>query len=143
MKGSFGNNINSLNISNINAKTASYSKIPSESSLIKKEVKTHSHIKTALSEDKDKDKITKLKQNSNNKNRSRSHLNTEENDINNKAYYLSGEVPFRDKYIVEIKYLKTDININKEKEKSSKKKYINSNNLLNDIIDEKKNKIYK
>ena len=120
LKGSFGNNINSLNISNINAKTASYSKIPSESSLIKKEVKTHSHIKTALSEDKDKDKITKLKQNSNNKNRSRSHLNTEENDINNKAYYLSGEVPFRDKYIVEIKDYNLNSNVSTKKEKNNK-----------------------
>ena len=40
----------------------------------------------------------------------------------------------------EKKYLKTDININKEKEKSSKKKYITNNNLLNDIKEEKKNK---
>ena len=30
--------------------------------------------------------------------RSRSHLNTEENEIkNNKVYYLTGEVPFRDR----------------------------------------------
>ena len=161
LKGSFGNNNYSLNTSNINAKTSSYSKIPSESSFIRK-VQTHSHIKTNLFEDKDKimnqtcnkniskkaldinnpyyylSLSAKLKQNSNNKIRSRSHLNTEENDINNKAYYLSGEVPFRDKYIVEIKDYNLNSNVSNKKEKSNKvinnkNEYIQCNSTDNNL----------
>jgi hypothetical protein len=169
LKKSFVNNNNSSNTSNINIKTSSNSKIASESTSIRK-VQTITSVRKSLFEDKDKDKEKKRmnqtwqknlkKKNSNinnqyyyicennnkhfnNKIRSRCKLNTEENEIQNKAYYLTGEMPFKDKYIVEINNYNSNINISNKNEKNNqiinnKNEFIQCNTMNNNNTFRKK-----
>jgi len=133
------NNNNSSNTSNINLKTSSNTKRIQESASIRKVQTQKKPAKKFIFDDKDKESshtiLTKKSTIINNPNyplsakdkinlkikiRSRSHLNTEENEIkNNKVYYLTGEVPFRDRYIIEIKDYK-NINISNKNENKNK-----------------------
>ena len=125
LKVNFLNNNNSSNVSNPNLKTSSNSKIVPESNSIRK-VQTQyiPKVKKSLFDIKEQKQnyrnfSTKKSLNNNPyndislsekinkhfkiKNKSRSHFNNEENERHSKAYYLTGELPYRDKYIVEIK----------------------------------------
>ena len=164
-KTSYALNNNSTNTSNINLRTSSNSKLTPESASIRK-VKTQIKpvIKKSLFDEKDKKNqffrnfSTKKSSINNNpycnislsakinkhfKIRSRTHLNTEENEIQNKnkGYYLTGELPFRDTYIIEMKDCNPNLNVSK---KSENKKTINSNKNKNEFIqcDSINNKIY-
>ena len=149
------NNDNSVSNSNINLKTSNSKKTLKSASIRK--VYTHRQVETkkSLFEKKEKDmarpsrRVLSLKKNnritnsfynnsfneknkkSTNRSRSRLYLKTQdnqENDNKNKAYYLTGELPFRDKYIVETE----DYNMNTSN-------YIIDNNNKNKILLNNKN----
>jgi len=149
---SFANNNNSSNTSNINLETSSNTKRIQESASIHKVQTQKRPAKKSIFDDKDKESShtifakksaiinsqnyplsVKDKINFKIKIRSRSHLNTEENEIkNNKAYYLTGEVPFRDRYIIEIKDYNSNIkNENKNKIIKSKNEFIQCDSSIN------------
>ena len=158
LKISSGININSSNGSNINLKTSSNSKIEPDSASIKNiQNFIPQRIKNSLFDYKDKEKnklFWKNKENlekfsksnqHNNKNdnislsakmnkfiklklRRKTHLNSDENEIQSKGYYLTGELPFKDKYIVEIKDF--DLNNSKKGENS----IIKNQNIKNQKI---------
>ena len=152
---------NSSNGSNVNLKTSSNSKIEQDSSSIRK-MKTliPKKLKKSLFDYKDKEankiflkskesreKFSKsnndnnskillsAKMNKNNKLklRSRTHLNTDENEMPSKGYYLTGELPFKDKYIVEIKDFDLNMNTSKKSENKiikNKNQNINKNEFI-------------
>ena len=166
-------NSNSPNNSNTNLKTSN-SKLTLESASIRK-VQTHSHgkFKKSLLDEKDKEtdktsrKISSTKKShlimnnfynncysANIKKRvhkSRLHLKTQENQENdnynnNKAYYLSGELPFRENYIIEAKKYKINTsNIITRNNKPSKnnnefiqcKSFNNNNNYSYNTLKDK------
>ena len=158
------NTNNSENNSNINLKTSSNSKLTPDSASIRK-VQTHTQpiLKKSLFDEKEKEmnqtnqtspKFSSKKSHNiitnyydislsakTNKytNRSKFHSRTHENDGKNNAYYLTGELPFRDKYIVEINNsnlnnLNTpDNNDNKSinKKKTNKNEFIQCDSIYN------------
>ncbi len=152
------NNNNSSNNSNIQLKTSN-SKITVQSASIRK-VQTHKQakMKKSLFEEKEKEKetyqtsrkvssstksniITNTFYNNSysaknkiNYNKSRIYFKTQDNkeqDNKSKAYYLAGELPFRDKYIIETKdYNNTSNNNNKNDNDTRNKKLYNNRNEL-------------
>ena len=167
LKTSFIVNNNSSNTSNINLRTSSNSKIYPESSSIRKvQTQIKLIIKKSLIDEKDKENrfVRKFsikkssiinnphcnislsaKINKHFKIKSRTHLNTEENEIQNKnkGYYLTGELPFRDTYIIEMKDCNSDLNASKNSE-NKKANISNKNEIIQcDSINNKnyKNKI--
>ena len=158
------NTNNSENNSNINLKTSSNSKLNPDSESIRK-VQTHTQpiLKKSLFDEKEKDinqtnqtsrKFSSIKSHNiitnyydislsakthKHINRSKFYSRTQENDGKNNAYYLTGKLPFRDKYIVEINnynFNTPDNNDNKSKNKiiTNKNEFIQceSININND-----------
>ena len=168
LKTSFIVNNNSSNTSNINLRTSSNSKIYPESSSIRKvQTQIKPVIKKSLFDEKDKEnrfvskfsakkssiidddshnnKSLSEKINKHFKIKSRTHLKTEENEIQNKnkGYYLTGELPFRDTYIIEMKDCNSNLNASKKSE-NKKANISNKNEIIQcDSINNKnyKNKI--
>ena len=157
LKISFINNNNSFNSSNINIKTSSNSKISPDSSSIRKvQTQVHPVIRKSLFDEKDREKdkdtnessqkisskkaksfhynvSSSAKTNKYFKHHSRIHLNTEENKMKSKGYYLTGQLPYRDKYIVEIKD-NINLNLSKKNENQaikSKNEFIQCETLNN------------
>ena len=153
-----GHNNNSSNNSNINLKTSN-SKVTLESaSMHKAQTNMHEKIRKYFFDAKEKEIDQTLRNVSSSKktniiinnfynnsfsekikkrrNKSRIHLKTQENQENdnkNKAYYLTGELPFRDKYIIEAKdYNFKESNLNSDKNYNNKNKntYINRNEFI-------------
>lgn len=152
LKISFANKKNSLNKSNNNLIVTPNSEINSEFFYFNKD-QNHPFINIfSLQFDNKNKKISQSKASSafkkpclneklnmhfNNKIRSRSHVNTEENEIHNKAYYLTGEVPFKDKYIIEMeekKYCNQNLEI---LNKSSKNEIIQCETINNNQFNKK------
>ena len=145
LKISFVNHNNSSNGSNLYLKTSSTSKIfPDSNSIRKVQTQIKPKIKKSLFDEKvSNNEYLNFSMKKSSKNiphndislsskfdkhfkinkRSRTHINNEENERQNKAYYLTGELPYRDKYIVEIKDYN---NIGKDESVKSEKE----NNLL-------------
>ena len=137
LKTSFTNN-NSSNTSNINLKTSSNSKISPESAYIRKvQTQVHPKTKKSLFDYKEKEsnlssgKLSRKKAHSlhykisssakTNKLfkisiKGRTHFYSEDNEMKSKGYYLTGELPYRDKYIVEMKNNNLNLNSSKKKE---------------------------
>ena len=148
------NTNNSENNSNINLKTSSNSKLTPDSASIRK-VETHKQpiLKKSLFDEKEKDMyqtnqtspifsskkshniitnyydISLSSKTNKHTNRSKFHSKTQENDGKNNAYYLTGELPFRDKYIIEINnYNLNDLNTPDNNDNKSKNKKITNKN---------------
>ena len=141
------NNNNSSNISNLNIKSISNSKItPESSSILRSKTQTHQFIRKSLFDDKDtnhsSNKISTKKSSFKNiqfnaepssakynrifnlKSKSKFIIKRQKNNFPNKGYYLTGELPFRNAYMSEVKDCNSTmstsnnkININKIKNK--------------------------
>ena len=151
------NTNNSENNSNINLRTSSNSKLTPDSASIRK-VQTNIQpiLKKSLFDEKEKDMnqtnqtspkfsskkshniitnyydISLSAKTNKHTNRSKFHSRTQENDVKNNAYYLTGELPFRDKYIVEINNYNLN-NLNTPDNNDSKsiiKKVTNKNEFI-------------
>lgn len=144
------NNNNSSNISNLNMKSASNSKItPESSSILRSKTQTQQFIRKSLFDDKEtnhssSNKISKKKSSVKNiqfydessnakfnkifnlKSKSKFIIKRQENKMPNKGYYLTGEVPFRNAYISEFKEFNSTLCTSHNK--------INSNKIKNKFI---------
>ena len=157
IKTSFTNN-NSSNTSNINLKTSSNSKISPESAYIRKvQTQVHPKTKKSLFDYKEKEsnlssgKLSRKKAHSlhykisssakTNKLfkisiKGRTHFYSEDNEMKSKGYYLTGELPYRDKYIVEMKNNNLNLNSSKKKENftlKNKNEFIQCDSMNNTL----------
>ena len=168
------NNNNSSNLSNLNIKSISHSKItPESSSILRSKTHTQKFIKKSLFDDKEtnhsSNKISTKKSSNKNiqfhdepssakynkifnlKRKSKFIIKRQENRILNKGYYLTGEVPFRNTYISEIKECNSTLSTSYNKKNSNKinNKFIQCDTIntfnddnyksLNKLINIKKN----
>ena len=166
------NNNNSSNLSNLNIKSISHSKItPESSSILRSKTQTQQFIRKSLFDDKEtyhsSKKISTKKSSIKNiqfygepssakynkifnlKSKNKFIIKRPQNKISNKGYYLTGELPFRNAYISEIKDCNSTLNTSSYKIKNkfiqseaintfNDDNYKNLNKLLNIKRNEKK-----